>query len=257
MTEQNIQQPKQYKILLLGDDCTDVYKYGTVDRISPEAPVPVFKFSYQIDKPGMAGNVAENLKALGCNVNFLGGEISTKTRLIDIRSKQQIVRIDNDVISNPIEFVTEIPQIYDAVVISDYNKGTISYELVEEIIDTVSCPVFIDTKKTDLARFNGAYVKINALEKSIATSLPDAEWLIVTYGEKGAVWNKWAHGARTVEVADVCGAGDTFLSALVYEYLNTNNMNKAMCFAIDASAVTIQHMGVYAPTLEEIKNGTN
>jgi bifunctional ADP-heptose synthase (sugar kinase/adenylyltransferase) len=245
------------KILLLGDNCNDVYQYGTVDRISPEAPVPVFKFSYKFEKPGMAGNVAENLKALGCDVNFLSGETSIKTRLIDIRSKQQIVRIDNDVISNPIEFVTEIPQIYDAVVISDYNKGTISYELVEEIIDTVSCPVFIDTKKTDLARFNGAYVKINSLEKSIATSLPDAEWLVVTYGEKGAVWNKWAHGARTVEVADVCGAGDTFLSALVYEYLNTNNMNKAMCFAIDASAVTIQHMGVYAPTLEEIKNGTN
>jgi D-beta-D-heptose 7-phosphate kinase/D-beta-D-heptose 1-phosphate adenosyltransferase len=71
MTELNTQQPKQYKILLLGDDCTDVYKYGTVDRISPEAPVPVFKFSYQITKPGMAGNVSENLKKLGCDVNFL------------------------------------------------------------------------------------------------------------------------------------------------------------------------------------------
>jgi D-glycero-beta-D-manno-heptose-7-phosphate kinase len=252
MTEQNIQQPKQYKILLLGDDCNDVYKYGTVDRISPEAPVPVFKFSYQIHKPGMAGNVSENLKTLGCDVNFLRGETSIKTRLIDIRSKQQIVRIDDDRTSEPIEFVTEIPTVYDAVVISDYNKGTISYELVEEIIDTVSCPIFIDTKKTDLARFNGAYVKINALEKSLATTLPDAEWLVVTYGEKGAIWNKWAHEARTVEVADVCGAGDTFLSALVYEYLNTNNMNKAMEFAIDASAVTIQHMGVYAPSLEEI-----
>jgi D-beta-D-heptose 7-phosphate kinase/D-beta-D-heptose 1-phosphate adenosyltransferase len=253
MTEQNTQQQKQFKILLLGDNCTDVYKYGTVDRISPEAPVPVFKFSYQIDKPGMAGNVSENLKALGCNVNFLKGETSIKTRLIDIRSKQQIVRIDNDVISKSIEFETEIPAVYDAIVISDYNKGTISYELVEEIIKTVKCPVFIDTKKTDLARFNGAYIKINALEKSLATTLPESKWLIVTYGEKGAVWNGWAHGARTVEVADVCGAGDTFLSALVYEYLNTNNMNKAMGFAIDASAVTIQHTGVYAPRLEEIK----
>jgi len=255
MTEPNTQQLKQFKILLLGDNCKDVYQYGTVDRISPEAPVPVFKFNYKLEKPGMAGNVSENLKVLGCDVNFLKGETSTKTRLIDIRSKQQIVRIDNDVDSKPIEFVTEIPQIYDAVVISDYNKGTITYELVEEIISTVTCPVFIDTKKTDLARFNGAYIKINALEKSLATTLPDAEWLIVTYGGSGAVWNGWAHGARTVEVADVCGAGDTFLSALVYEYLNTNNMNKAMEFAIDASAVTIQHMGVYAPSLREIMRG--
>ena len=253
MTEpMNTQQQKQYKILLLGDNCTDVYEYGTVDRISPEAPVPVFKFNYKLVKPGMAGNVSENLKALGCDVNFLKGKTSTKTRLIDIRSKQQIVRIDNDVISKPIEFVTEIPQIYDAIVISDYNKGTISYEVVEEIIKTATCPVFIDTKKTDLARFNGAYIKINALEKSLATTLPDAKWLIVTYGGSGAVWNEWVHGARTVEVVDVCGAGDTFLSALVYEYLNTNNMNKAMSFAIDAGAVTIQHTGVYAPRLEEI-----
>jgi D-beta-D-heptose 7-phosphate kinase/D-beta-D-heptose 1-phosphate adenosyltransferase len=252
MTEQNIQQQKQFKILLIGDDCLDVYQYGTVERISPEAPVPIFKYAYKEERGGMARNVKANLEELGCKVEYLSGKTSVKTRLIDLRSRQHILRIDDDRTSEPIEFVTEIPPVYDAVVISDYNKGTISYELVEEIINSVSCPVFIDTKKTDLARFNGAYVKINALEKSLATTLPDAEWLVVTYGEKGAIWNKWAHEARTVEVADVCGAGDTFLSALVYEYLNTNNMNKAMEFAIDASAVTIQHMGVYAPSLEEI-----
>ena len=64
MTEQNIQQQKQFKILLLGDNCTDVYQYGTVDRISPEAPVPVFKFSHEENRPGMAGNVFENLKLM-------------------------------------------------------------------------------------------------------------------------------------------------------------------------------------------------
>ena len=57
----NTQQPKKYKILLIGDNCVDVYQYGTVDRISPEAPVPVFKFSHEERKPGMAGNVANNL----------------------------------------------------------------------------------------------------------------------------------------------------------------------------------------------------
>ena len=59
--------------------------------------------------------------------------------------------------------------------------------------------------------------------------------------------------APSVEVSDVTGAGDTFLSALVVEYLNTNSIEQAVKFAIAASAVTVQHIGVYAPRLEEIK----
>jgi D-beta-D-heptose 7-phosphate kinase/D-beta-D-heptose 1-phosphate adenosyltransferase len=53
----NTQQPRQFKILLIGDDCVDVYQFGTVDRISPEAPVPVFECTHEERKPGMAGNV--------------------------------------------------------------------------------------------------------------------------------------------------------------------------------------------------------
>jgi hypothetical protein len=52
----------------------------------------------------MAANVKANLEALGCDVSYMHGETSTKTRLIDIRSKQHIVRIDNDVQSKPIDF---------------------------------------------------------------------------------------------------------------------------------------------------------
>jgi D-beta-D-heptose 7-phosphate kinase/D-beta-D-heptose 1-phosphate adenosyltransferase len=145
----DIQQQKQFKILLLGDNCIDVYQYGTVDRISPEAPVPVFKFSYEEKRAGMAGNVKNNLIALGADVTFLHGETSTKTRLVDLKSKQHIVRIDNDVISEAL-VIDPILDLYDAVVISDYNKGTISYEMVEQLIADFLCPVFIDTKKTDL-----------------------------------------------------------------------------------------------------------
>jgi D-beta-D-heptose 7-phosphate kinase/D-beta-D-heptose 1-phosphate adenosyltransferase len=254
MTESaTIQQQKQFKILLIGDNCIDVYQYGTVDRISPEAPIPVFVPSYKEERYGMAGNVFNNLETLGCEVNYIFGETSTKTRLIDSRSKQQIVRIDDDITSDPIQFETVIPDIYDAVVISDYNKGTISYELIEEVMAQVSCPVFIDTKKTDLKRFNGTYIKINQLEASRVTSLPNPEWLITTLGDQGAVWNGHTFSAKSVEVADVCGAGDTFLSALAYQYLNTNDMSRAIEFAIRASAITVQHLGNYTPTLEEIK----
>lgn len=248
------QQLKKFNILLIGDDCNDIYVYGKVDRISPEAPVPVFVPRYSIHKDGMAGNVCKNLEALGCTVNFLHGKSSKKKRLIDERSKQHVLRLDEDVESDPITFETAIPPVYDAIVISDYNKGTVTYELIEELAKEVTAPIFVDTKKTDLARLAGCYVKINALEKSRTTSLPDPKHLIVTHGHHGAEWNGWVCAAEIVgDVTDVCGAGDTFLAALVYEFLKTGHMPDAVRFANKASAVTVQHVGVYAPRLEEIK----
>ena len=123
------QQQKQFKILLIGDSCTDVYQYGVVDRISPEAPVPIFVKHSSETKLGMVHNVAINLSNLGCDVHIISGKDSTKTRLIDIRSKQQIVRIDDDVYSNTINYKVCNLNKFDAVVISDYNKGSISYEI--------------------------------------------------------------------------------------------------------------------------------
>jgi D-beta-D-heptose 7-phosphate kinase/D-beta-D-heptose 1-phosphate adenosyltransferase len=198
----------------------------------------------------MAANVRINLEALGCEVDFITGQTCKKTRLIDIRSKQQIVRIDNDIISTPIEFLTSIPTIYDAVVISDYNKGTISYELIESLLDDFSGPIFVDTKKTDLARMEGCVVKINKLEESLAKTYPSD--LIVTLGKDGARYKQYTYPSPYVEVSDVCGAGDTFLAALTYKMLDTGKIDEAIIFANYASALTVQHSGVYAPTLEEI-----
>jgi D-glycero-beta-D-manno-heptose-7-phosphate kinase len=247
----NTQQQTQFKILLIGDNCTDVYQYGTVDRLSPEAPVPIFVPTRTEERAGMAGNVANNLKALGCHVNYLHGETSVKTRLIDERSKQQIVRIDKDVQSTPITFDTDIPNVYDAIVISDYNKGTVSYELIEELI-ALSIPIFIDTKKSDLERFQGAWVKINELEHSKIKS--ECSGLIVTRGSRGAsaIHHNIDVSSPGVEVVDVTGAGDTFLAALTYQYLDTRDIEQAIRFANLASAVTVQQLGVYAPTLKEI-----
>ena len=252
MTELNpTQQQTLFKILLVGDNCIDVYQYGTIDRLSPEAPVPVFVPTHKEEREGMAGNVAKNLEALGCEVNYMFGETSVKTRLIDERSRQQIVRIDNDVVSTPITFDTAIPDVYDAIVVSDYNKGTVSYELIEELI-ALSIPIFIDTKKTDLERMQGAWVKINELEYSKIKS--ECSGLIVTRGSRGAsaVHHDIDVAAPSVEVVDVTGAGDTFLAALTYQYLDTGNIEQAIRFANQASAITVQHLGVYAPTLKEM-----
>jgi D-beta-D-heptose 7-phosphate kinase/D-beta-D-heptose 1-phosphate adenosyltransferase len=249
------QPQKKFKVLVIGDTCLDIYRYGTVDRLSPEAPVPIFQVSHEEQRHGMAANVRANLERLGCAVGIITGNTSVKTRLIDQRSKQHIVRIDSDAESEPAVIFNEIFEEYDAVVVSDYNKGTVTYEVLEQIRTNFSGPVFVDTKKTDLARLDGLVVKINAFEYSrIVSSCTD---LIVTQGGDGAVYylddTEHRYPGQAVEVSDVTGAGDTFLAALTYQYLVTNRMKSAIEFAIRASAVTVQHFGVYAPTLEEIR----
>ena len=251
MTELNhTQQLKSFRILVVGDVCVDNYQYGVVDRISPEAPVPIFQLVKEEQRPGMAGNVAKNLESMNCCVDFLHTETSIKTRLIDMRSKQQIVRIDNDYINQPYPLAGIDLSVCDAVVVSDYNKGNVTYELIENLRKTYTGPIFVDTKKTDLARFAGCIVKINNKEYNDAKTV--CEDLIVTQGRQGARYKDQTYPAVEIAVTDVCGAGDTFLAALCYEYLKSQNMDQAIEFAIRASAVTVQHIGVYAPTLEEI-----
>lgn len=245
----NTPPQKQLKILLIGDSCIDEYQYGTVDRISPEAPVPVFKYLRSDEKPGMVYNVRNNLEKLGCEVTLLTREPSRKIRLIDGRTGHHIARIDHDILTTPIDILPSATLNYDAIVISDYNKGVVTYELVEELIKLGNCPVYIDTKKKDLAKFEGAFIKINSLEYSAATSYPTE--LIVTLGKNGARYKDKIYSAPSIEVSDVCGAGDTFLSALVYFHLTTCNMELAIPLANKASAVTVQKVGTYAPTLEE------
>ena len=245
-------QHKKFKILLLGDNGVDQYQYGTVDRISPEAPVPVINYTHTITKPGMAANVKDNLEKLGCEVTFIHGhKTSVKTRIIDSKSKQQLLRIDQDQQSRTIKIDWDILGEFDTVVISDYDKGSLDYETIEQIINDFNGPIFIDTKKTDLQRFEGCYVKINQKEFDSAKTYPKE--LIVTKGHKGAVYKNRLIPSLNIEAFDVCGAGDTFLSALAYQYCNTSDIIKSIEFAIKASSVTIQHIGVYSPTLEEIE----
>lgn len=244
----NIPPQKPFKILLIGDCCIDEYQYGTVDRISPEAPVPIFKYLRSEEKQGMVYNVRNNLEKLGCEVTLLTREPSRKIRLIDSRSGHHITRIDHDILTVPIDIAPGVTLEYDAIVISDYDKGAITYELVIDLIKT-GCPVYIDTKKKDLAKFENAFVKINSLENSLAISFPTE--LIVTLGKRGAKYKNKIYSAPSIDVSDVCGAGDTFLSALVYFHLTTGNIELAIPLANKASAVTVQKVGTYAPTMEE------
>jgi bifunctional ADP-heptose synthase (sugar kinase/adenylyltransferase) len=247
----DIVQPKKLKILLIGDNGIDQYQYGTVDRISPEAPVPIINYTHTITRPGMAANVKDNLEKLGIEVDFIHGiKTCVKTRVIDSKTKHHLLRIDQDNPSRPIKIKTDILDQYDAIVVSDYNKGSVEYETIELLRKNFSGPIFVDTKKTELHRFEGCFVKINQKEFEAAKTFPSD--IIVTKGSKGAVYKDQLIPALNVEAFDVCGAGDTFLSALTYKYCLTNEIMNSIEFAIKASSITIQHIGVYSPTLQEI-----
>ena len=246
----NILHPKSFQILLIGDSCTDRYVYGSVKRISPEAPIPILATDREVSKPGMCLNVEANLINLGCQVTTLTNtQKITKTRFIDSRG-YQLLRVDDEPILDP--WCGTLPDLtgVDAVVISDYNKGFLNYETIEHIIASFSGPVFIDTKKQDLARFEGAYVKINKDEYLQARSLNSK--LIVTLGKDGAQYQNILYPTKDIELTDVCGAGDTFLAALCYAFLATNDPAKSIEFANSAASVTVQHLGNYAPTLNEV-----
>lgn len=240
------------KILLVGDNGIDQYQFGTVTRISPEAPVPVLNYTHTVTKPGMAANVEDNLLKLGCEVDFVHGvKTCIKTRVIDSKTGQHLVRIDQDIPSKAVKIdYTDIDK-YNAIIVSDYNKGSIEYETVEHLRKNYPGPIFVDTKKTDLARFEGCYVKINALESAAAKTVPTE--LIVTLGRDGVKYKDYKFSTPQVEAFDVCGAGDTFLSALAYNYVLSQDIVSAIKFATRAASITIQHIGVYSPTLEEIE----
>ena len=202
----------------------------------------------------MSSNVKNNLMALGCDVDMCTNcpELLTKIRYIDEKSGYHLLRLDKerDVSSWNGELSNELST-YDAVVISDYNKGFVTYDTYAYIQKHFDGAIFVDTKKADLARLDKCVVKINSLEYSkLKTQCPQ---LIVTQGKHGATYEDKTYPAPSVEVFDVCGAGDTFLAALTYKYLNTRSMSSAIDFANKAASITVTHSGNYAPTLEEIE----
>jgi bifunctional ADP-heptose synthase (sugar kinase/adenylyltransferase) len=256
---------KSFKILLLGDSCYDYYHYGEVNRISPEAPIPIFDHKYTTKKLGMMSNVLENFRALGVNPDYQTHFFEAKNRYLDVRSKQQLLRVDQKLDEEGIpRIIHEYNDyaIYDAIVISDYDKGFVSYSDLHKIQDNFDGPIFIDTKKTNMYEFRNMIVKINHDEyKKAGSNVTVLNNLIVTQGSVNVIWYPPKPDAPRmffppkVEAYDVCGAGDTFFAALVFEYLRSeNDMESAIRFAMKASAITVQKIGVYAPTLEEINN---
>ena len=241
------------KVLVVGDRCTDIFIYGEINRISPEAPVPVFNSMHQSENGGMAENVVSNLEALGCEVKFISnfGDIK-KVRFVDARSGQMVLRVDENDFCEKIDIDwTILDEKYDAVVISDYNKGFLTEKDIIQITSLFSqVPIFLDTKKFLGKWCDGIdFIKINSLEhqKNFETipKYPKLhKKLIVTLGKDGCKYNDKIYPTEEVPVRDVSGAGDTFLAGLVYQYINTKDISKAIIFAQECTTKVVQKHGV-------------
>ena len=244
-------QRKQFKVLLIGDSCTDEYVYGTCERLNPEAPVPILKFNRRETTKGMAWNVRDNLMSFGMEVYIATNEETIiKTRYIDEKYNQQILRVDDEPSVKLMDY--QIPDgEFDALVISDYNKGFLSVEKLSELVECFDGPVFIDTKKNHLPKLN-AFVKINEHEyKNFESSTDD---LIVTRGSKGCEYKGKMYPAEKVDTFDAIGAGDTFLSALVYFYLLYNKIETAIPYANKAAAIAVQNFGTYVLMEKDVQH---
>ena len=237
------------KILIIGDSCIDKFIYGECNRICPEAPVPVFNPISSTKNEGMAKNVFNNLKSLAPNwdIDFITNSNQIiKTRLVDVKTNQMIVRIDDNDKCNRFTDLNKLEE-YDVVVISDYNKGFLKEEDIKYITEKYPL-TFIDSKKIfgDWI-MKSSFIKINQLEyeKNKENLIDYKGQLIVTLGEKGVKWNGITYPpSRQAEVSDLSGAGDTFFAGLIYEYLKSKSITKSITFAQDCALKAVEKKGV-------------
>lgn len=256
------------KVLVIGDGCKDVFQYGKCDRLSPEAPVPVFKPLQAKSNGGMAVNVYANLLALGVECDIITDSGATKTRFVDEVSNQMLLRVDEKDEIAPIqhEVLAAIPfGDYSAIVISDYNKGFLYNDDIKFLAKNHK-HVFMDTKK-EIGHWvdNVFCIKINKKEFMQNKQWLDFQFdnlLITTLGNEGAMYKypkEDIYEYVTVPIVedhpvrDLSGAGDTFLAALVADYIKNNDIHSAIQFANKCAAWVVTQKGVVVVDLNKIK----
>ena len=241
----------KYKVLVIGESCTDIFVYGLSNRKSPEGNAPVFIPHKEIYNAGMAANTANNLGAMGIDVDILSdkGNI-VKTRYVDETTNELYLRIDeNDVVDRL--NISDLPDLtkYNAIVISDYCKGFLMEEDID-IIASMNSLVILDTKKKlgDWCK-NVTFIKVNRLEwKNNKDVIRDNEWLfdkiICTLDKMGTSYKHTTYPVVPIENADVSGAGDTFVAGFISNYLNSNNVEDSIKWANHCAGEVIKEKGV-------------
>ena len=178
------------RVLVVGDVMLDRYWFGEVERISPEAPVPVVRVVKREDRLGGAANVARNIVSLGAKATLVGlvGQDEAAQRIHELLTEagieahliadsahpttlkmrvlgkqQQLLRIDFEEKPTPSllksmrDQVEKILAVHDVVVLSDYAKGALAQvELLIELARKKGLPILVDPKGTDYQRYRGA-----------------------------------------------------------------------------------------------------
>ena len=245
------------KITVIGELGRDVFVYGESRRLSPEAPVPVFTPLYTEENPGMAGNVVENLKDMDetISINFIHQhELITKTRFVDHKSNHMFMRVDEgeDGIEPLVINDTFIDMIKesDAVIVSDYNKGFLTDELLTEITFHSKFSV-MDTKRKIgsnlLSCFN--FIKLNESEYlRHEFNSHHYKKLLITLGSRGAKYDGIIYSSpNPKETIDVSGAGDTFTAAFTLKYVETKDIEQSIIYANEMASVVVSKRGVSTP----------
>lgn len=182
----------QKKVLVVGDVMLDRYWFGDVNRISPEAPVPIAKINKIEDRPGGAANVARNIASLGGNVTLLSvvgvdepamvleklleeenvntifkkdESISTIVKLRVLAKNQQLLRIDfeekpsHEILSEILDQYESIIKDYEVIILSDYGKGGLSHTVkMINVANAHNKKVLVDPKGSDYSKYANATI---------------------------------------------------------------------------------------------------
>lgn len=260
------------RIAVVGDALIDRWIYGRVDRISPEAPVPVFIHERTVETPGGAANVAENLKALGCTPLLCSdavGRWAVKTRFVAGNVQQQLLRYDIEE-CRPIDrerediILNEIARSgVNVLVLSDYAKGVFSGALAQRLIALVEdlrCKVIVDPKGNGWSKYRGADVVTPNLKEwfEVQSSFDGIGAVLLTRGAEGMSLIRHSQDrldipATNRNAVDVCGAGDTVVAALAACLAVGMDLETAARVANAAAGVVVGKRGTAVCTRAELE----
>lgn len=295
----------EVRVLVIGDLMLDEFLWGTVERISPEAPVPVVRVERESVHLGGAANVVANLRALRVRATACGvvgydrageriveelqrigagtagvfrtrGAVTTrKTRVI--AHHQQVVRFDRERLLDAqrdgqalLDFASRQASRFDAVLVSDYGKGTISprlLELLAELRGKKPFPLVIDPKKPNFRHYRNAILvtpNVHEAAEAAGVSIVDEaslhtaasilleRWqtqaVLVTQGDRGMTLLR--RGARPShfpalarDVYDVTGAGDTVVATCTAALAAGAPLEEAAWLANHAAGVVVGKLG--------------
>ena len=244
-------------ILIIGETCTDIFKYCTVSKICPEAPVPVVNTLYETTNLGMAGNTYANIKALMPGeiiATFNNENTITKTRYVEEKSNHMFLRVDDG--ENDIEpFKWSLNKdamlgMADITIVSDYNKGFLTDNDIAEIGRKSNLSI-IDSKRklSDELIENYDFIKLNESEHINNPQLTSNN-TITTLGRYGARYQGIDYPSpNPQQTIDVSGAGDTFTTSFITKYYQTKDIEISIKFANEMSAQVVSKKGVVVPQI--------